>query len=70
MSAHQTVSRLDEIQAPWNKEITVDEVVYEGGFKMVRLRIKEGRRITDLELDVATAQRLGSVLGAWAAGAE
>ncbi len=70
MSAHQTVSRLDEIQAPWNKEITVDEVVYEGGFKMVRLRIKEGRRITDLELDVATARRLGSVLDAWVGGAE
>lgn len=70
MSAHQTVSRLDEIQAPWNKEITIDEVVYEGGFKMVRLRIKEGRRITDLELDVVTAQQLGTVLGAWAGGAE
>ncbi len=70
MSAHQSVSRLDEIEAPWNKTITIDEVVYEGGFKMVRLRIKEGRRITDLELDVATARRLGSVLDAWAGGAE
>lgn len=70
MNAHQTVSRLDEIQAPWNKEIIIDEVEYEGGFKMVRLRIKEGRRITDLELDVATAQRLRAVLGDWAGGAE
>ena len=66
MSAHQSVSGLDEIQAPWNKQITLEEITYEGGFTMVRLRIKEGRRFTDLELDTETATRLGRGLLAWA----
>lgn len=70
MSVHQSVSPLEVIQAPWNKEVSLDEVVYEGGFKMVRLRIKEGRRFTDLELDPETAARLSAVIGAWASGAQ
>ncbi len=70
MSVHQSVSPLEVIQAPWNKEVSLDEVVYEGGFKMIRLRIKEGRRFTDLELDPETASRLSTVIGAWASGAQ
>lgn len=66
MSAHQSVTPLEKIQAPWNKEISLDEVVYEGGFKMLRMRIKEGRRFTDLELDPETAARLSATIGAWA----
>jgi len=70
VTAHQSVSPLEKIQAPWNKEISLDEVVYEGGFKMVRMRIKEGRRFTDLELDSETASRLSAVISAWASSAQ
>ena len=54
------------ISAPWNKDIDLQEREYDGGFKMIRLRIKEGRRITDLELDSSTAGRLGDFLRTWA----
>ncbi len=54
------------ISAPWNKDIDLQEKEYEGGFRVIRLRIKEGRRITDLELDSLTAARLGDFLKAWA----
>lgn len=59
MSGDKTVTELEVIQAPWNKEITVSEVCYEGGYTMLHLRIKEGRRFTDLELDAETAAKLG-----------
>jgi len=61
----QTITDKEVIQAPWSKEIQVQEVEYEGGFKMIRLRIKEGRRFTDLELDPATAAGLGNTLKSW-----
>lgn len=67
MSAgHQSVTDIDVINAPWNKLLTVQEAVYEGGFKMVRLRIKEGKRFTDLELDSETAIKLAELLQKWA----
>ena len=66
MSAgHQSITDIEVIAAPWNKQVTVQEVTYEGGFKMVRLRIKEGKRFTDLELDSATATNLAGLLQAW-----
>ncbi|HEC14743.1 MAG TPA: hypothetical protein ENI72_03195 [Rhodospirillales bacterium] len=62
----QTVTDLGGLQAPWNKEMTFQEVAYEGGYKMFRIRIKEGRRFTDLELDPDTALRFGALLKDWA----
>lgn len=69
MSAHLSVTELETIEAPWNKQVFVQEVEYEGGFKMLRLRIKEGKRFTDLELDRATAARLGGILASWSGDA-
>lgn len=62
----QTTTDIGTISAPWNKDIDIQEREYEGGFKVVRLRIREGRRITDLELDSLTAARLGGFLKTWA----
>ncbi len=62
----QTVTDLGGLQAPWNKELTFQEITYEGGYKMFRIRIKEGRRFTDLELDPDTVSRLGALLNGWA----
>ncbi len=64
----ETNRDLVEIKAPWGKEIKLQEIAYEGGLNMVRLRMREGRRFTDLELDPDTAHRLGSVLVSWAEG--
>ncbi len=65
MTSHLSVTELETIEAPWNKQVFVQEVEYEGGFKMLRLRIKEGKRFTDLELDGATAAKLAGILASW-----
>ena len=57
---------LEEFEAPWRKMVRLQEVEYRGGFKLLRLRIREGRRITDLELAPDTAIHLGRRLLAWA----
>ncbi len=67
MSAHDSISDLETITAPWNKTVTLQEVAYEGGMKMLRLRIKEGMRFTDLELDNGTLKHLNDSISDWLA---
>lgn len=67
MSAQESISNLETINAPWNKTVTLQEIAYEGGMKMLRLRIKEGMRFTDLELDSQTLKHLNGSLTNWLA---
>lgn len=60
----------EELQAPWNKQLTLTEKVYDGGFATLLVRIKEGKRFTDLELDFETADKLARLLGDWATHAK
>ena len=65
MSAQDTITDLKTIPAPWNKTITLQEIAYDGGINMLRLRIKEGMRFTDLELDHDTLKNLNAALSDW-----
>jgi len=65
VTAEQSVTDLETIDAPWNKTVTLQEITYPGGMKMLRLRIKEGRRFTDLELDSGTLGVLSNSLQNW-----
>ncbi len=67
MSVYQSVTDIEEFEAPWNKKVTLQNVVYEGDMTLVRLRIQEGSRFTDLELTPETAAGIGKALIAWAA---
>lgn len=62
----ETVTPLEKLDAPWGKFIEVQDVVYDGGVRMVRVRIREGRRFTIVDLDPVTAGRLGGLLADWA----
>ncbi len=61
---------LDAFEAPWGRRVALQEVVYESGMRLLRLRIREGRRITQLELDPATARHWGDAMLRWADSAE
>jgi len=50
---------LDRIEAPFNKQIELFEVVHDNGVRLLRLRIREGNRFT--------ARRWGTVMTDWAA---
>ncbi len=63
----ETITELARLEAPWGRELVLFEVVHEGGLAMLRLRIKEGKRFTTLDLDAATAGDLAARLAAWAA---
>ncbi|PLX43307.1 MAG: hypothetical protein C0605_04280 [Hyphomicrobiales bacterium] len=58
--------KLGELELPWAKQATIEEITYEGGMAMLRVRIKEGRRFTDIELMPEDAARLAGLLAGWA----
>ena len=61
-------TRLATIAAPYRREIKLDEVAFEAGMKLLRTVIREGHRITQLDIDAATAETWGKTLLAWSRG--
>ena len=59
-------TRIATIEAPYRREIWLDDVRFESGMRLLRVTIKEGRRFTQLDLDEATAGRCGQSLLHWA----
>lgn len=55
------------LQAPYRREIRLEEAVFESGMKMCRMVVREGHRITQVDLDRETAAALGRHVSAWAA---
>ena len=54
---------------PWGRqEIELQEVAFaSGGARLLRVRIREGRRFTIFDIDAATAQSWGAAMQGWAA---
>ncbi len=56
------VTTVGKIDAPWSKEITVQALHFRSGLTLARLRIREGRRFTVLDVDEPTAALLSDML--------
>ena len=52
----EDIKEVGEIEAPYGKQIIFKDITYDNGFKFMRLRIKEGKRFTDMDLDVNTVK--------------
>lgn len=63
----ETATEIARLAAPWGRELVLFQVIHDGGLAMLRLRIREGKRFTTLDLDAATARDLAARLAAWAA---
>ncbi len=55
------------LAAPYRREVRLEEALYESGMKMFRVIIREGHRITQIDLDAETAGRWAGIMGDWAA---
>lgn len=65
MSA-ETVSGLDAFDAPYGRQVVLQDVVHESGLRLLRVRIREGRRFTVIDIDQSTAARWGRTMLDWA----
>jgi len=67
MSGDQ-ITDLDTIDAPYGRQIVLQEVAYESGMTLLRLRVREGSRFTIIELDAESAEHWATVMSNWATG--
>jgi hypothetical protein len=58
-------TRIATIDAPYRREIWLDDLQFESGMRLLRVTIKEGRRFTQLDLDTATADRWAQIMLDW-----
>ena len=54
------------LDAPYRREVRLEEVVYDSGMTMLRVIVREGHRITQLDLDPSTARAWGRTMTDWA----
>lgn len=64
--SEDTKTRIGTIEAPYGREVWLDDMRFESGMRLLRLTIKEGRRFTQLDVDAATANCWGQALLDWA----
>lgn len=50
---------------PYSRKAELREVTFDGGMKMLRLILREGRRITQVDLDADSALALSDAMGDW-----
>lgn len=63
------VKDIGRIDAPYRREIVMQDVQHESGLRMLRIRIREGRRFTILDIDGATAAAWSAMMQDWRAEA-
>ncbi|KAA3626293.1 MAG: hypothetical protein DWQ09_16530 [Proteobacteria bacterium] len=65
MSNEQVID-IEEFPAPFSKQIKVQEAIYDNGFHLLRVRIRERSRFTMVDLDAETARHWGQLMVDWA----
>ena len=66
MSNDLKVEELHCLALAWGGELRLQQVVRAEGAGLLRLRIRQGRRFTDVELAAAMARELAAELLRWA----
>jgi len=63
---NETVTRLDNFVAPYGREVTLENVAYENGMRVLRIHIREGNRFTVMDINGEVASQWGDVMSTWA----
>lgn len=64
-----SLEEIARIQAPYRREIVLQDARFDSGMRLLRIRIREGTRFTIMDVDPATATALASAIGDWASTA-
>ena len=62
----EKVTRLDKFAAPYGREVTLENVDYENGMRVLRIHIREGNRFTVMDINDAIASQWSEVMSTWA----
>jgi len=64
--SEETIVLLDEFNAPYGRQVKLEAVEYESGLRILRMRIREGKRFTVMDIDENTARHWGATMRTWA----
>ena len=64
--ADEVTTDIAEIELPFGRRARLKNVAFESGLNMLRLVLREGKRITIVDMDAEAAGRLGDEIRAWA----
>ncbi len=62
MSEGETFRDIAALELPYTRKAQVREVTFASGMKMTRLILREGKRITQVDLDPESARNLAAAL--------
>ncbi len=54
------------LAAPYRREVRLEQIAFESGMVLLRVIVREGHRITQIDLDRETARAWGAAMVAWA----
>ena len=57
------------LDAPYRRQVRLEQVRFESGMEMFRVIIREGHRITQIDLDAETARKWADIMRGWSEGA-
>jgi len=66
MPIKSTVTKLDKFSAPYGKEVSLENISYENGMRVLRIHIREGNRFTVMDIDENTASHWAAAMTRWA----
>lgn len=61
----QDTESLEKFNTPFGAEVELLDIRFEGDVRMLRVRIRQGSRFTDLDLDPVTASHWADAMTAW-----
>lgn len=62
----EPMREIAKFELPYMRKAELREVEFDGGMKMLRLVLREGKRITQVDLDPDTARSIAAEMTAWA----
>ena len=68
MSEGGEASEIGRLNAPYRREVVFENVLHESGMRLLRIRIREGRRFTILDIDDTTATAWADLMQQWVRG--
>jgi len=59
-------TELIAMDAPYGKFVRLEDIAYDNGMHVLRVTIREGTRITQMDLDTGTAKTWAECMSDWA----
>ena len=63
----EQVTEIASLEAPYGKQIVLQNVAYENGTAVLRVRVREGNRFTIFDLDKNTTDQIAGLMSNWSA---